>query len=141
MPNHDPYNLQRFLDAQHGVYGQAERELRAGRKETHWMWFVFPQIKGLGQSAMAHKYAILTLGEAKAYLAHPVLGERLRACTRLVTSLKDTTAEAIFGYPDCLKFHSSLTLFAQAAGEDRTFMDALTKYFRSELDAQTIDRL
>lgn len=141
MPNQDPYHLQRFLDAQRGLYGQAERELRAGRKETHWMWFVFPQIEGLGHSAMAHKYAIQTLGEAKAYLAHPVLGERLRACTRIVTSLNDTTAEAIFGYPDCLKFHSSLTLFAKAAGDDRTFMDALAKYFRSEPDAQTIDRL
>ena len=141
MTTHDPYHLQRFLDAQRGVYGQVERELRDGRKQSHWMWFIFPQIKGLGHSAMAQKYAILTLGEAEAYLAHPVLGDRLRACTRLVTSLNDTTIEAVFGYPDFRKFHSSMTLFAHAAGEDRTFMDALTKYFRSEFDAQTIDRL
>jgi uncharacterized protein (DUF1810 family) len=139
--NGDPYHLQRFLDAQRGVYDQAERELLAGRKESHWMWFIFPQIKGLGQSATAQKYAIRALDEAVAYLDHPVLGHRLRACTQLVTSLNDTTIEAIFGYPDHRKFHSSMTLFAHATDDNRVFMDALRKYFRSEFDPQTIDRL
>jgi uncharacterized protein (DUF1810 family) len=137
----DPYHLQRFLDAQRGIYDRVERELLAGRKESHWMWFIFPQIKGLGQSATAQKYAIRALDEAAAYLDHPVLGLRLRACTELVTSLNDTTIEAIFGYPDHRKFHSSMTLFAHAADENRVFMDALRKYFRSEFDSQTIDRL
>ena len=137
----DPHHLQRFLDAQRDVYDQVERELLAGRKESHWMWFIFPQIKGLGQSPMAHKYAIRALDEAAAYLDHPVLGRRLRNCTQLVTSLNDTTIAAIFGYPDDRKFHSSMTLFAHAADDNRVFMDALRKYFRSEFDPQTIDRL
>jgi uncharacterized protein (DUF1810 family) len=141
MTTGDPYHLQRFLDAQRGVYDQAERELLEGRKESHWMWFIFPQLKGLGQSTTAQKYAIRTLDEAKAYLEHPVLGRRLRACTQIVTLLNDTTIEDIFGYPDHRKFHSSMTLFAHATGDNRVFMDALRKYFRSEFDPQTIDRL
>src|ERR1700737_5665872 len=96
----DPYDLQRFVDAQRGVYAQAEAELRAGRKESHWMWYIFPQIKGLGQSAMAQKYAISSLAEATEYLSHPELGKRLRECTRLVIAIDDRSIEDFFGYPD-----------------------------------------
>jgi len=136
----DPYNLRRFLDAQSGVYDQAERELLAGRKESHWMWFIFPQIEGLGHSATAQRYAIASLAEAKAYLDHPVLGRRLRGCTQLVTSLNDRTIEEVFGYPDYLKFHSSMTLFAHAGADDQIYMQALRKYFRAEFDCKTIAR-
>ncbi len=137
----DPYNLQRFVDAQRGVYAQAETELRAGRKESHWMWFIFPQIQGLGRSSMAQKYAISSLKEAKAYLAHPILGPRLRTCTRLVTAVQNRSTLDVFGYPDNLKFHSSMTLFARAADEDQIFMLALGKYFHSEIDARTAQLL
>jgi|ERR1700722_18491929 len=137
----DPYNLQRFIDAQRGLYAQAQAELAAGRKTSHWMWFIFPQIKGLGHSAMAQKYAISSLGEAKAYLDHPLLGARLRDCTRLVTSLSGLSVEDIFAYPDHLKFHSSMTLFAHAAGDDQIFMTALNKYWQAQFDNQTIERL
>ena len=137
----DPYNLQRFLDAQREVYAQVERELLAGRKQSHWMWFIFPQIKGLGQSLMAQKYAISSRAEAKAYLDHEILGRRLCACTRLVTSLYDVAIEDLFGYPDHLKFHSSMTLFAHAIEGNLVFADALRKYFRSGYDSETIDRL
>jgi|ERR1017187_3226045 uncharacterized protein (DUF1810 family) len=142
MPrSRDPYDLQRFVDAQRGVYDQAARELRAGRKQSHWMWFIFPQIKGLGSSAMAQQYAIASRDEAKAYLNHPLLGPRLRECTRLVTAIDGRSIEDIFGYPDNLKFHSSMTLFAHAANDDPIFQDALNKYLRSEFDSRTIDRL
>jgi len=142
MPrSRDPYDLQRFVDAQLGVYDQAALEMRAGRKQSHWMWFIFPQIKGLGSSAMAQQYAIASRDEAKAYLNHPLLGPRLRECTRLVTAIDGRSIEDIFGYPDNLKFHSSMTLFAHAANDDPIFQDALNKYFRSEFDSQTIDRL
>ena len=137
----DPYNLQRFIDAQRGLYAQAQAELAAGRKTSHWMWYIFPQIKGLGHSAMAQKYAISSLGEAKAYLDHPPLGARLRDCTRLVTSLSGLSVEDIFAYPDHLKFHSSMTLFAHAAGDDQIFMTALNKYWQAQFDNQTIERL
>lgn len=141
MTSTDLYNLQRFIDAQRGIYTQVETELRAGRKRSHWMWFIFPQIKGLGTSAKAQKYAISSLEEAKAYLDHCVLGGRLRACTQLVTLVNDETIEDIFGFPDHLKFHSSMTLFARATADNRVFMEALRKYFRTELDPQTIKRL
>jgi len=137
----DPYNLQRFIDAQHGLYAQAQTELAAGRKTSHWMWFIFPQIKGLGHSATAQKYAISSLGEAKAYLDHPVLGARLRDCTRLVTSLSGLSVEDIFGYPDHLKFHSSMSLFAHASRDNQIFMKALSKYWQAEFDNQTIEQL
>jgi uncharacterized protein (DUF1810 family) len=137
----DPYRLQRFVDAQLGIYAQVETELRAGRKESHWMWFIFPQIKGLGQSTMAQTYAIATLAEATAYLNHPLLGPRLRACTELVTLASHRGIEDIFGYPDHRKFHSSMTLFVHAAGDNHVFKGALRKYFRSEFDPQTIERL
>jgi uncharacterized protein (DUF1810 family) len=134
----DPDTLQRFVDAQRGVYAQAEAELRAGRKESHWMWYIFPQIKGLGQSAMAQKYAISSVAEATEYLNHPELGERLRECARLVTAIDGPSIQDIFGYPDHLKFHSSMTLFAHATNDN---LDALRKYYRSEFDHQTIERL
>jgi uncharacterized protein (DUF1810 family) len=159
----DPYNLQRFVDAQRDVYARAEHELRAGRKESHWMWFIFPQIQGLGRSLMAQQYAISSLQEAKAYLAHPMLGPRLLTCTRLVTAAQNRSIEDVFGYPDNLKFHSSMTLFAraaddnqaddnqaddnqaadenQAAGDNQAFKQALGKYFRSEIDARTAEQL
>jgi uncharacterized protein (DUF1810 family) len=137
----DDYDLQRFVDAQRGVYEQAAAELRAGRKETHWMWYIFPQIRGLGQSAMARKYAISSVEEASAYLNHPVLGPRLRECVKDVTSVIDRSIEDIFGYPDHLKFHSSMTLFAHTTHENGIFLDALKKYFRSQFDRKTIERL
>jgi uncharacterized protein (DUF1810 family) len=137
----DPFNLQRFVDAQHGLYAQARMELAAGRKTSHWMWFIFPQIKGLGHSAMAEKYAIESLAEARAYLDHSVLGPRLRDCTQLVTSLNGLSIEDIFGYPDHLKFHSSMTLFAHVAPANQIFMKALIKYWQGEFDDQTIEEL
>jgi uncharacterized protein (DUF1810 family) len=137
----DPYDLQRFVDAQRGVYARAEAELRAGRKESHWMWYIFPQIKGLGQSAIAQKYAISSVAEAAEYLNHPELGKRLRECTQLVTAVDGRSIQDIFGYPDYLKFHSSMTLFAHAANDNQVFMDALRKHYRSEFDQQTIERL
>ena len=137
----DPFNLQRFVDAQRVIYERVEMELRAGSKESHWMWYIFPQIEGLGRSSTAQKFAITSIDEARAYLDHPLLGARLRKCTRLVTSVDGRSIEEIFGYPDHLKFHSSMTLFAQAAGDNRVFMDALRKYFRSEFDLQTMTRL
>ena len=137
----DPYALQRFVDAQRGVYAQAEQELRDGRKDSHWMWYIFPQIKGLGQSAMAQKYAISSGAEAMEYLNHPELGKRLRDCTQIVTAISGRSIQDIFGYPDHLKFHSSMTLFAHAGNDNQVFMDALRKYYRSEFDHQTIERL
>jgi uncharacterized protein (DUF1810 family) len=140
----DQHNLERFIEAQDGVYEQACSELRAGQKQTHWMWFIFPQIRGLGSSAMASQYAISSLEEAHAYLEHPVLGQRLREITAIVTGLKNRTVEQIFGYPDDMKFHSSMTLFAQAATisqEDLIFSQALDKYFSGREDAATMERL
>jgi len=137
----DPYDLQRFVDAQRGVYAEAQAELRAGRKESHWMWYIFPQIKGLGQSAMAEKYGISSVAEATEYLNHPELGNRLRECTQLVTAINGRSIQDIFGYPDYLKFQSSMTLFAHAAHDNQVFMDALKKYFRSEFDRHTLERL
>jgi uncharacterized protein (DUF1810 family) len=137
----DPYALQRFVDAQRAVYAQVETELRAGRKESHWMWYVFPQIKGLGHSAMAQKYAISSVEEATEYLNHPELGKRLRECARLVTLINGRSIQDIFGYPDHLKFHSSMTLFSHASDDNQVFLDALRKYYRSEFDQQTLERL
>jgi uncharacterized protein (DUF1810 family) len=137
----DPYELQRFVDAQEGVYERARAELRAGRKESHWMWYIFPQIKGLGLSPMAQRYAISSIDEARAYLAHPLLGPRLRECCRLVASADSNSIEDIFGFPDNLKFHSSATLFAQAGADNQVFLDALQKYFRAEFDGKTLRQL
>ena len=137
----DRYNLQRFVDAQADVYEQACAELRAGRKRSHWMWFVFPQIRGLGSSPMAMQYAISSLEEAKAYLEHVVLGARLRECVGIVMGMDGKTVEAIFGYPDDLKFHSSMTLFAQVEESGGVFCEALKKYFGGELDRGTLERI
>jgi uncharacterized protein (DUF1810 family) len=137
----DDFNLQRFVDAQRAIYEQAESELRSGRKESHWMWYIFPQIKGLGRSPMAKKFAVSSRDEARAYLDHPVLGPRLRECTRLVALVNGKAIEEIFGYPDHRKFHSSMTLFALATEDNQIFTDALRKYFRSAYDSQTIERM
>ena len=137
----DPFNLQRFVDAQHPVYQQVCFELRSGRKQSHWMWFIFPQLKGLGHSQLAKKFAISSRAEAQAYLEHPVLGSRLRACSTLVTLIESPTIQQIFGTPDDLKFHSSMTLFARVAADHQVFDDALNKYFAGEPDQRTLLRL
>ncbi len=137
----DPYNLQRFVDAQDPVMDHVRAELRAGRKEGHWMWFVFPQVEGLGHSALAQKYSIGSREEADAYLAHPILGPRLRECAELINSISGRSIDQILGYPDNLKFHSSMTLFSIAKPEDAVFQEALQKYFGGEPDSNTIQRL
>ena len=151
MPKDDtplPFDLQRFLDAQADVYEQARSELAAGKKRSHWMWFIFPQIRGLGSSPTAQYFAISELDEAVAYLNHPILGARLRECTQLVNAVQGRSVSEIFGYPDDLKFHSSVTLFAQAATrgnpagarDDQVFQDALAKYFAGKGDQATLNR-
>jgi uncharacterized protein (DUF1810 family) len=137
----DPYNLRRFVDAQDPVYERVCAELRDGRKRTHWMWFVFPQIQGLGESAMAQHYAISSLAEARAYLSHAILGKRLRECTKLVNLVEGHPIRHIFGYPDYLKFRSSMTLFAHAAEDNEVFVGALDRYFDGECDPVTLQRL
>ena len=137
----DPFHLQRFVDAQASVYEQARSELQAGRKQSHWMWFIFPQMRGLGQSELAYTFGITSLEEARAYLSHPLLGARLRECTGLVTLVSGRSITQIFGYPDDLKFHSSVTLFARAVPEDKIFADALQKYFGGEPDPATLELL
>ena len=137
----DPHNLQRFVDAQNPVYDKVCFELRDGRKKSHWMWFIFPQLEGLGSSQMARKFAIFSLAEAAAYLAHPVLGSRLTECTRLVNLVEGRPIEQIFGFPDDLKFRSSMTLFVHATPDNRVFIDALQKYFGGEFDPATLARL
>ncbi len=141
-----PHPLQRFLDAQASTYVQAHTELAAGQKRSHWMWFIFPQIRGLGSSAMAQRYAIAGLSEAEAYLAHSVLGPRLRTCTSLVNDTPYPSVDHIFGFPDNLKFHSSITLFAEAAKSssgpsDRIFDQALQRFYAGKPDPATLDRL
>jgi uncharacterized protein (DUF1810 family) len=133
----DPFGLQRFVDAQGPVLAQVRQELAAGRKRTHWMWFVFPQLRGLGRSAMAQHYGIASLAEAQAYMAHPVLGPRLIECTGLVNAAAGADAHAIFGSPDNLKFHSCMTLFAAAAPGERVFGMALEKFFGGMPDPGT----
>ena len=137
----DPHSLSRFVAAQDPVFAQVCAELAAGRKQSHWMWFIFPQLRGLGSSAMAERYAIGSLAEARAYLAHPLLAERLRTCTQLVNRVQGRTAQAIFGYPDHLKFRSSMTLFARAAGGSELFAESLAKYFAGEEDPRTRELL
>ncbi|MEO8373164.1 MAG: DUF1810 domain-containing protein [Candidatus Solibacter sp.] len=137
----DPYNLQRFVDAQDPVFEQVCSELRAGNKQGHWMWFVFPQIKGLGHSWTAKKFSISSLDEAAEYLRHPILGPRLRECARLVKLVEGRSALEIFGYPDTLKFRSSMTLFAHATTDHDVFVDALQKYYGGERDRLTLAQL
>ena len=137
----DAFDLQRFVDAQGPVYAQALAELRAGRKQTHWMWFVFPQVAGLGLSPMAQRYAISGLDEARAYLAHPVLGPRLRECVAAVLAVEGRTAPEVFGHPDHMKFHSCLTLFAEAADDNADFRAALERYHDGAPDPATLQIL
>jgi uncharacterized protein (DUF1810 family) len=137
----DPYDLQRFVDAQNPVYAKVCSELRDGRKKSHWMWFIFPQIAGLGSSQLARKFAISSLAEAAAYLAHPILGPRLAECTGLVNLIEGRPIEEIFGYPDDLKFRSSMTLFAHITPDNQVFIDALQKYFIGQFDPATLARL
>ncbi|PRY06304.1 DUF1810 domain-containing protein [Paraburkholderia sp. BL25I1N1] len=137
----DPFKLQRFIDAQDPLYAQVCAELRDGRKRSHWMWFVFPQIEGLGTSATAQRFAISSLAEADAYLRHPVLGERLRQTTQYVNLVEGRSIEDIFGYPDYLKFHSSMTLFDHAAIDKEPFAEALRKYFHGQRDPLTLERV
>jgi uncharacterized protein (DUF1810 family) len=141
MPTPDPFNLQRFVDAQAPVFESVLAELRAGRKRTHWMWFIFPQIAGLGSSPMAQAYAISGRREAEAYLHQPLLGGRLRQCTQLVNEVANRTIDEIFGYPDNLKFRSSVTLFASVAPREDVFRAALDKYFAGQPDPATVARL
>jgi uncharacterized protein (DUF1810 family) len=135
------FDLERFVRAQEPIYDAVRAELRAGRKRSHWIWFIFPQIAGLGHSTMAHHYAISSLDEALAYLAHPVLGPRLRECSALAAAVEGRSVEEIFGYPDDMKFRSSMTLFAQAAPDDPVFKACLAKYFGGVPDAATLQRL
>jgi uncharacterized protein (DUF1810 family) len=137
----EAYNLQHFLNAQERVYDTVLAELRTGRKSSHWIWFIFPQIAGLGHSAMAQQFAIGSLDEANAYLQHPVLGQRLRECTQLVLNVEGRSAEEIFSYPDNLKFRSCMTLFMTAATDNTLFKDALFKYFDGNPDQSTLDIL
>jgi uncharacterized protein (DUF1810 family) len=137
----DLFNLNRFLSAQAPVIEQVRAELRAGCKRGHWMWFVFPQIAGLGHSDMARRYAIASLDEARAYAAHEVLGPRLRECAALVVAVEGRSIGEIFGSPDDLKFHSSMTLFARAATDNLVFKDALRKYFGGVEDRATVERI
>jgi uncharacterized protein (DUF1810 family) len=137
----DPYDLQRFLDAQAHTYDQALQELRAGEKRTHWMWFVFPQLAGLGRSGMAQRYAITGLPEARAYVGHPTLGRRLIESARALTDLDTDDPIAVFGPVDALKLRSSMTLFAQAAPEEPVFREVLDHYFGGTLDEGTTSRL
>jgi len=134
----DPYQLQRFIDAQEPVQFRVRAELRAGRKRSHWMWFIFPQMRGLGRSETAQRYGIGSLDEARAYLAHPVLGARLRECCELVYAVQGRTATEIFGVPDDMKFRSSLTLFGRVAQQEEVFAACLRKYFAGVEDPATL---
>lgn len=136
-----PYNLQRFVVAQEAVYSQVLSELRAGYKQSHWMWFIFPQIKGLGHSALARQFAISCLEEAACYLQHPTLGPRLLECSHLVAQVAGCSVDDIFGYPDNLKFHSSMTLFAEVSEEKPVFEACLNKYFAGTRDLSTLAQL
>lgn len=141
----DPYHLQRFVDAQSPVYAGVTAELRAGRKTTHWMWFVFPQLRGLGRTPTAQQFGIASLDEARAYLAHPVLGPRLRECAlSLIDYPGPESAAVILGATDALKLRSSMTLFARAAadpGDGEIFTAVLDRYYRGEPDGLTVQML
>ena len=139
----DPFGLQRFVDAQDGggTYDQALRELQAGRKRSHWMWFVFPQVAGLGSSPMARHYAISGLPEARAYLAHPVLGRRLLDCARALTELETADPERVLGPVDAVKLRSSMTLFGLAAPDEPLFREVLDRFFDGAADEATTRRL
>jgi uncharacterized protein (DUF1810 family) len=137
----DPHDLRRFVLAQQDVYDAVVSELRAGHKRSHWMWFIFPQVAGLGRSAMSQRYAIESLDHAHAYLAHPVLGQRLLECAHILTQLSGTSAQEIFGAVDAQKLKSSMTLFARAAPHQPVFRDVLAMYFDGAEDQATLQRL
>jgi uncharacterized protein (DUF1810 family) len=136
-----PLVLDRFLQAQEPVWPKVQNELKVGKKRTHWMWFVFPQFKGLGRSEMAERYAIQSIAEAKAYLAHPVLGSRLRECSQTLLDLETSSALAVFGTPDDLKLRSCMTLFNAASGDELVFQAVLQKFFDGRADEMTMDLL
>jgi uncharacterized protein (DUF1810 family) len=137
----DPYDLERFVAAQEPVWDRVRAELARGRKASHWMWFVFPQLAGLGSSSTARAYAVSGLDEAQAYLAHPVLGPRLREAAELAAAVEARTASEVFGYPDDLKLRSSMTLFARAAPQDPVFTAVLDRYFGGDPDPRTLELL
>ena len=137
----DPFDLKRFVDAQAPVYASVLDELRAGRKRSHWMWFVFPQLLGLGSSPMAARYGITSLHEARAYLHHNLLGPRLHECTQLVNHVQDRSIAEIFGSPDDLKLCSSMTLFALAADDNHDFVELIDTYYRGRHDPRTLSQL
>ncbi len=137
MPMNDPYDLARFVHAQERAYPTVLEELRSGSKRSHWMWFIFPQIEGLGASPTSVYYSIKSAEEAKQYLAHPVLGPRLRECSEILLSLQDISAEDIFGFPDELKLKSCMTLFEKVADDKATFAAVLDRYFAGERDQMT----
>lgn len=137
----DPFDLARFVQAQEPVIDQVRHELAEGRKRSHWMWFVFPQLRGLGHSAMAQRYGIASLEEARAYLAHPVLGTRLRGCAALMNAVRGRSAHEILGSPDDMKFQSSMTLFALADPAEPAFGAALDKYYGGARDRRTLAAL
>ena len=137
----DPFDLQRFVDAQEPIYGTVIEELTAGRKRSHWMWFIFPQLRGLGSSPTAVRFAISSVDEARAYLDHELLGARLRECAGLVARIEGRSAEEIFGWPDDMKLRSSMTLFAHAADDNAVFVAVLEKFYGGEEDPATPARL
>jgi uncharacterized protein (DUF1810 family) len=137
----DPHQLERFVEAQRGSFEAARSELGAGRKHSHWMWFIFPQLKGLGVSAASEYYGLASRSEAEAYWRHPLLGARLKECIELTLRVPDKTAHQIFGSPDDLKFRSSLTLFAEAVPEELLFKTALKRYFSGKADVRTLELL
>ena len=137
----DRYDLQRYVDAQERVYRTVVEELTAGRKRSHWMWFVFPQLRGLGSSPTAVRYGIGSIDEARAYLAHQLLGPRLRECARLVAAIDGRSAEEVFGWPDDLKLRSSMTLFSHAAADNHDFVAVLERFYDGEEDPATVARL
>jgi uncharacterized protein (DUF1810 family) len=136
----DPFDLQRFLDAQAPVYARVLAELRRGQKQSHWMWFIFPQLAGLGHSAMARRFAIASREEAVAYLGHCVLGSRLKECTALITAVEGRTVREMLGSPDDLKFQSAMTLFS-AVSSDPEFSAAIAKFYNGKPDQRTLDLL
>ncbi len=137
----DPYGLSRFVQAQSGIYDQALHEIRQGRKRSHWMWFVFPQVAGLGMSSTSQHYAIQSVAEAEAYLSHPTLGPRLRECTEAVLAVDGRSAREIFGTPDDLKLRSCATLFARVSPAGSIFHQLLDKYFQGDPDPKTLGLL
>ena len=137
----DPFDLQRFIAAQEGIYSQALAEIKSGQKRSHWMWFIFPQIEGLGFSSMSQRYAIKNIDEAKAYLNHPVLGRRLRECAEAVLGVEGRSVAEIFGSPDDMKLRSCVTLFSTVSNPGSVFHRVLQKYFQGVADPKTLQRL